>query len=429
MEMVNTARFARHLRTITLILFLTAGINGCGYLTISRSDNVMGKPALSKGNESIPIYNSAVIKGTVVRSDDIKRPTLLIAYNLSSGSGAIADYVLLDNTQSFMLYLPEGRYHLYTVTDFNNDGIYKDSEITGVYGSPSAPAEIALVEGDVVKGIVIHADRDRTATIAPPQKFSIKEDEDMISQRTYTGQIVKVYSEMFSPDNGATGWWNPTTFMKAFGAHIYFLEPYDPRKIPVLFVHGAEGCPQNWIHVLIRMDRSRYQPWFFYYPSGIRLPLATQLLYDELTELQGKYGWEKMVIAAHSMGGLVTRSLLTRYPLDENLDIVYVTFATPWAGYGAADASQIIPHKSIPIWTDIRSQSLFIKRTLGAPLLPNVRYYLFYGREDTTSRGKALDERATSGARETIGMDCNHETILTDRNVFLKFKNIMDKAF
>lgn len=414
---------------LAFIFLLVLGVSGCGYLSIPREDDIQERPVLYKGAENVPVYNSAVIKGTVISSDEFKAATILAAYPLPPGSATFTDYILLDRSKPFTFYLPEGRYHLYTVTDFDNDGIYKDDEISGTYGSPASPQEISLREGEMLKNITIHTSRDNGEKITPPLKFRIKEDFNTVSQRTYNGQIVKIYNEMFSPENSATGWWNPTAFMKAFGAHIYFMEAYDPRKIPVLFVHGAEGSPHNWINFLIRLDRNRYQPWFFYYPSGIRLSLAARLLYDEMTELQGKYGFRKMCIAAHSMGGLMTRSLLTQYEFGKqnNIKILFATFATPWSGFEAADASQLLPYKTIPSWMDMRSQSIFIKRTMSADLPPNVRYYLFYGKDDTVSRGKALDERASSGACEIARFDCDHNTILTDRKAFLKFKEVLDK--
>jgi pimeloyl-ACP methyl ester carboxylesterase len=404
-------------------------IVSCGYWSISSKDNIMETPVLYKGNEKIAVYNSAVVKGNLVGLDELKNPTLLIAYPLSSKGSLFTDYVILNSTGPFMLYLPEGRYYLYTITDFNNDGLYKENEVSGVYGFPAFPKEISLRKGVVIKDIVIYTSKEYSGKITFPQQLSIKENYNTISQLTYNGQISKIYDEKFSPENAEAGWWNPTAFMKVFGAHIYFLEEYDPRKIPVLFVHGAEGSPQNWIYFLIRLDRSRYQPWFFYYPSGIHLSLASRLLYDELTELQSKYGFKKMCITAHSIGGLITRSLLTKYKFDEQNNFVklYTTFATPWTGFELADASQTLTHKSIPSWMDIGSQSIFIKRTMSAELPPYIHYYLFYGKEDKVSKGKALDERATSGAHEKFGFDCTHDSILTDRKVFLKFNEILEK--
>jgi pimeloyl-ACP methyl ester carboxylesterase len=414
---------------LVFVFFVMPSITGCRYLSISHEDDIIEMPSLYKGKERLLTYHCAVIKGKIVSSDKLKNPTLLIVYPLSAADRPLTDYIVLKSTSSFTLYLSEGRYRLYTITDFNNDGIYRENEVSGVYGPPSSPKEISLRKEDLVKGVVINTSNENSRKITFPRQISIDESQDTVSQLTYSGQITKIYDGMFSFENASAGWWNPTAFMKAFGAHIYFMEEYDPEKIPILFVHGAEGSPQDWVYFFIRLDRSRYQPWFFYYPSGIHLSLASQLLYDELMELQGKYGFNKICIAAHSIGGLVTRSLLTRYKFDKSNNFVklYVTFATPWSGFEAADASQKLPHKSLPSWMDIGAQSVFVRRTLNAKLPRNIHYYLFYGKEDQVSEGRALDERASADARESLGFDCDHNSILTNRIVFKKFNNILEK--
>ena len=219
--------------------------------------------------------------------------------------------------------------------------------------------------------------------------------------------------------------------MKAYGAGIYLLEKYDPQKIPILFVHGAEGSPQNWVYFLIRLDRTRYQPWFFYYPSGIRMPLATKLLYENLIDLWKQYQFSHLCITAHSMGGLITRSLVTKYNFKKHNDFIklYVTLATPWSGFESADQSQQLSIRHLPVWQDVGPKSSFIRRTLRAPLPDNISYYLFYGKADTVSKGRALDQRAYNSAKGKFGFDYDHDTILSAKEVFLKYNQILRNEF
>src|SRR5262249_54448351 len=51
---------------------------------------------------------------------------------------------------------------------------------------------------------------------------------------------------------------------------LYFLEPYDPSRIPVVFVHGLMSSPFTWVKTIngLQQDpeiRKRYQPWVFGY--------------------------------------------------------------------------------------------------------------------------------------------------------------------
>jgi len=419
--------------SLVLVLAILLALSGCSYIGIEKRDNADLKDVRTgTGEDARSEYNSAVVMGTLRNTDAARYPAAVVAYAMSSSGGEVADFAILDGTGSFMLYLPAGRYRLYAARDFNGDGSFSASEICGVYGdTPDAPKEIVLHEGVVAKDVGISMSRAQAGTIKPPGMFYLSDNVGMVRQRGENGEIVKIYDERFSPDNAATGWWSPSGFMKAFGARIYMLEPYDPGKIPVLFIHGARGTPQDWVYFLIRMDRKRYQPWFYYYPSGMRLTLATSLLYEDLTELHGKYGFRKMGIAAHSVGGLIARSLLTRYDLDEQDSYVklYATFATPWTGFPMADVATAIPQKKIPCWFDVGSHSPFISRTLNTRLPHQVKHYLFYGRNDRVAGDGARDERVRADAAGTFAFDCTHESILSDRAVFRKFSEIMKKEF
>jgi hypothetical protein len=101
--------------------------------------------------------------------------------------------------------------------------------------------------------------------------------------------------------------------------------------------------------------------------------------------------------------------------------------AAPWSGFGAADASQIIVHKSIPVWMDLGTQSAFIQTMMEAKLPPTIKHYNFYGKYDKLCGNKALDDRVVTPAVKTSGFDCTHDTILSDRKVFFQFNEILNK--
>jgi len=83
---------------------------------------------------------------------------------------------------------------------------------------------------------------------------------------------------VFSDEYGVKGLWNSMEFFREISGNVYFLEEYDPTKIPILFVHGAAGSPQNWRAFFEDIDRDKYQPWFFYYPSGTSIDSMSHLL-------------------------------------------------------------------------------------------------------------------------------------------------------
>jgi hypothetical protein len=100
-------------------------------------------------------------------------------------------------------------------------------------------------------------------------------------------------------------------------AGIYFLEPYDPDKIPVLFVHGLMSSPHAWIEFVNELNadpyfRRHYQPWVLFYPSGGPIAGNALRLRRYLAEIAERYPLKRnLVIIGHSMGGLLTKMQVT----------------------------------------------------------------------------------------------------------------------
>jgi hypothetical protein len=118
------------------------------------------------------------------------------------------------------------------------------------------------------------------------------------------------------------------------------LEAFDPRKIPVVLVHGLWSSPETWTEMLNDLRslpeiRNRYQFWAYAYPTGQPFWYsATQMREDLQTvrkTVDADRRWpalNEMVLVGHSMGGLVSRMqtmpggdpywrMLTDRPFDE----------------------------------------------------------------------------------------------------------------
>jgi pimeloyl-ACP methyl ester carboxylesterase/predicted GNAT family acetyltransferase len=100
-------------------------------------------------------------------------------------------------------------------------------------------------------------------------------------------------------------------------ARVARLEPYNPNKTVLLVIHGLMDTPATWVPMLndLRGDkdmRRNYQFWFYSYPSGYPYPYSALILRQELDAIEKKFPLRKpMVVVAHSMGGCITRTLLT----------------------------------------------------------------------------------------------------------------------
>jgi len=136
---------------------------------------------------------------------------------------------------------------------------------------------------------------------------------------------------------GLSGLLRPDRREKDLG--LFGLAPYDPAKIPVVFVHGLGSTPSIWRHqvnglladpVLSR----RYQPLFFIYPTGISVPGAAARLRQSLQLYRQRWdprqrsrNFERMVLVGHSMGGLLSRLQVT--DTDEELRKAFFTRPIP----------------------------------------------------------------------------------------------------
>ena len=72
------------------------------------------------------------------------------------------------------------------------------------------------------------------------------------------------------------------------------LQPYDPKKIPILCIHGLGDSQATWAPMIeaLRGDatiRQNYQIWFFSYPTGYPYPLMAAVLRKKLDAINAYY--------------------------------------------------------------------------------------------------------------------------------------------
>jgi len=101
------------------------------------------------------------------------------------------------------------------------------------------------------------------------------------------------------------------------------LQPYDPARIPLVFIHGLVSTPRMWRNVINELEtdpvlRRRYQCWVFSYPTGNPPGYSAMRLRDELQKVRQLHPESKdMVLVGHSMGGILTRMQVTTIGRDD----------------------------------------------------------------------------------------------------------------
>jgi pimeloyl-ACP methyl ester carboxylesterase len=118
---------------------------------------------------------------------------------------------------------------------------------------------------------------------------------------------------------------------------LYLLEPYDPDKIPIVMVHGIRSSALAWMELTndIIGDpdfRDSYQVWQYVYPTSLPYLSAAVLLRRSIEAARqaldpdgADAATSSMVIVAHSMGGLLAKTMV----VDSGLELWNTTFRVP----------------------------------------------------------------------------------------------------
>ena len=239
-------------------------------------------------------------------------------------------------------------------------------------------------------------------------------------------------SPSFLESNGRRGLWKPVSFVREKRGGLYLLEPYDAKRIPVLFIHGAGGTPQDWRYFIGQLVRTRYQAWVYYYPSGLPIDMSASWLDNFVTELHRQYGFPRLAIAAHSMGGLVARRFLAMNAdgAGRRYETLLATFSTPFGGVPAARLGLRLGDYAVPSWRDLAPESAFLRTLKAQPLPASVRHHLFFGyREDGDGHDSdgviSVASQLAAKAARSYGFRTDHADILEDQAVFRRFAAVL----
>lgn len=98
---------------------------------------------------------------------------------------------------------------------------------------------------------------------------------------------------------------------------LYMMQPYEPGKIPVIFIHGLWSSPMTWTEMFNSLRgepelRDRYQFYFYFYPTGQPFWVSAAQLREDLEEYRNTFDpqrrdplFDRTILIGHSMGGLI----------------------------------------------------------------------------------------------------------------------------
>lgn len=425
---------------IVIFLLTVFFLQGCSTQNVL---NLMGLSGLAANEQLATIDQLSLLEGKVINSLGGEGPIVLlvIAFDESGKKPkSIVGESLIYGDGSFRFKQASGNFFLFAFQDENEDMEFQPTERVGWTSKEKVTKVTAGVDIDdlLIEMRPIEVSRKELPQLYIPHLEPLPVE---IPQMVF-GEVVTLDDPRFTAENGSLGMWEPSQFMKTVESGIYFLEPYNPNKIPVIFVHGVGGNPSEWRTLAQGLDRNKFQPWFYYYPSGLRLQLLGEALSEELQYIQEKYEFTQMAVVAHSMGGLVSRSAINDLIYEERSDFIawYLTLSTPWMGHDMAGKGVEYSPVIIPCWYDMAPGSPFLQHLFSKPLPQTLPYHLLfsYGGEQSmfvkeSSDGvialrSQLRAEAQEAAIDIHGFNADHVGILHDNLVLKKINLILEDS-
>jgi pimeloyl-ACP methyl ester carboxylesterase len=357
----------------------------------------------------------------------------------------LVQHVVLQRPGFWYARLAPGCYGVGAFEDANGNYRYDDEPAAAAVADPGRVFELSA--GDRREGIDIvipphgRLRHDRNPLAQQVHELTVRSHGEQLlvslDEVAVAGAVADLGDPRFGPENGRLGYFDIYNFLWRVGPGIYFLEPFDPERIPVLFVHGVLGYPQEFEALIAGLDRTRFQPWVFSYPSGARLKRVSEFLSQTVARLQLRFGFDTLAVVAHSVGGLVARSFILELHESVRDDPVriFVSISTPWGGLESArkgvERSPIV----VPSWRDVATGSEFLRdvffedpasRSSRRRLPDHVAYYLLFGVEDETiSLPSAIRWEALRDAADRWPLPYDHTQILRSPEASLLLGEIL----
>ena len=90
-----------------------------------------------------------------------------------------------------------------------------------------------------------------------------------------------------------------------------------PDRRSVILIHGLDDPGQVWLNLAPELVKDNFNVWMMRYPNDQPIVESARLFFEALQALKQR-GIDRISIVAHSMGGLVSREILTRPELEYN---------------------------------------------------------------------------------------------------------------
>ena len=408
---------------------------------------------LNLQKEADEVNHNVVIHGELIPQAWQGEPIVIVLSREADSTGRHAvDYRVQHRPGPFYFFTEPGNYQLAAFEDRSGELRYR-------------PGDPALVSGDIAASVAqARVEADLTGELSSATQIPARFDISSDSQTTTVsagyrnlGRIVTMDAPEMSLELGQDGLWKPAEHREKLEIGLFFLEPFDPAKTPVVFVHGIGGAPVQFEKIAADLDRERYQPWFFAYPSIYPLQMVADTLNVSMDIVRRRYDFERVHLVAHSMGGPVSRAYLNEYSWSEHDYTVnaFITVASPLGGHASASmypsedqgasgpmASWIAEIEATEeggmqhvAWTDMSPDSAFMSNLFSKPLPESVEYHLIFtflgdARSGPPNDGTVslISQLRADAQREAItmrGYSLGHTAVLAEEDVSTHLQTLL----
>ena len=131
-------------------------------------------------------------------------------------------------------------------------------------------------------------------------------------EKAFRSQLRETVKEEF-PDRSAA-------FLKTFGLYSFknnqtISQNTISSDAGIVLIHGLDDPGKVWRNLAPELLKQGHEVWLMVYPNDQPVAESADLFFEELKKIRS-FGVTRISIVAHSMGGLISREMLTRPSLN-----------------------------------------------------------------------------------------------------------------
>ncbi len=377
----------------------------------------------------LKVGDDYLLAGPVKMGTVYEKPLLVVAVtDMFKKREIVAERILLPPVLYYQVFLPEGNYDLNFFADLDGNGYFDAYEMIGqTSGSSIQVSKEGVKDGLTFYGPTFSLDVQKPSKTDLPVRVQVRQQDYVFAS---------LDDEFFDPRYGEMGMYDTKKFFAHTQRFMFSLDKFDPDKTTVVFVHGVSGTPRDFKYLVDGLDKTRYQPLFYYYPSGMPLQKLGSFLSDIITILRENqyFRAKRFIVVAHSMGGLVSLSALNELCRNGVPDYLkgYVSFNSPYGGVESAQKAIEKAPAVLDAWRDVAPGSPFLEKLYRESAAGKIPFYLFFGYETgqssdgTITLQSQLEHKIQFAATRTYGFNKSHVGILNDEQARQTFYRVLD---